>query len=104
VREDYNLLAPTAFRPSSNDPRNNHFMPFALTQRSTGFELMIIDPETGRTVFKSTSAENAWDGTDMNSEQADKVNKSYIWKVKLIQPERGEKSEYSGTILRMTSN
>ncbi|MGV3631128.1 MAG: hypothetical protein ACO1O6_07975 [Bacteroidota bacterium] len=104
VREDYNLLAPTAFRPSSNDPRNNHFMPFALSQRNTGFELVIIDPETGRTVFKSTSADNSWDGADMNSEQADKVNKSYIWKLKLSRPERGEKSEYSGTVLRLITN
>lgn len=104
IREDYNLLAPTAFRPASNDPRNNHFMPFALKQRNTGFELVIIDPETGRTVFKSISPENVWDGVDMNSEQADKVNKSYIWKVKLNQPEPGEKSEYNGTVLRLINN
>ncbi|MCE3296622.1 MAG: hypothetical protein K0R65_2336 [Crocinitomicaceae bacterium] len=101
VREDYNLLAPTAFRPASNDPRNSRFMPFALTVRNTGFELLVIDPETGRTVFKSTSADNAWDGADMNSEQSDKANKAYIWKVKLHQPERGEKSEYSGTVMRL---
>ena len=101
VREDYNLLAPTAFRPASSDPRNNRFMPVALIERNSGFELTISDPETGRTVFKSTSADNSWDGSDMTSEQADKVNKTYIWRVKLLQPERGEKSEYNGTVTRL---
>lgn len=101
IEEEYNLLAPTAFKPSSNDPRNNRFMPYALTQRNTGFELVIIDPESGRTVFKSTSAENAWDGSDGTSEQSGQVDKSYIWKVKMLRPERGEKAEYNGTVLRL---
>jgi hypothetical protein len=101
IEEDYNLLAPTAFIPTDIDPRNNRFMPLALTKRAVQFELIIIDPKINRVVFKSNSAENAWDGTDMNSGEQVQSNKSFIWKVSLKNPEINEKSEYLGTIVRM---
>jgi hypothetical protein len=101
IEEDYNLLAPTAFIPTDIDPRNNRFMPLALTKRAVQFELIIIDPKINRVVFKSNSAENAWDGTDMNSGEQVQSNKSFIWKVSLKNPEINEKSEYIGTIVRM---
>lgn len=101
IKEEYNLLAPTAFIPSDIDPRNNKFIPFALTQRNVAFDMVILDPENGRIVFKTNSAENAWDGIDMNTGQLVNANKAFIWRVILKNPEVGEKNEYSGTIVRM---
>ncbi len=101
IEESYNLLAPNAFIPEDLDPRNNRFMPIALQKRDVQFELLIIDPKSGKIVFKSTSAENAWDGIDSNTGEMVAVNKSFIWKVSLKNPEEGEKSEYKGTIVRL---
>ena len=101
IDEEYNLMAPTAFIPTDNDARKNRFIPFALTKRNVQFEMIILDPQTNRIVFKSNSAENAWDGIDMNSGELVGVNKSFIWKVVLKNPEPKEKSEYTGTIVRL---
>lgn len=101
IKEDYNLLAPNAFIPTDLDPRNNKFMPFALTQRNLIFDLVILDPENGKIVFRSNTSENAWDGIDINSGQMVKSNKAFIWKVSLKNPLEGEKSEYTGTIVKL---
>ncbi|MES2588168.1 MAG: hypothetical protein V4622_04255 [Bacteroidota bacterium] len=101
IDEEYNLMAPNAFRPLDLDDRTNHFIPFALTKRNVQFEMIILDPQTGRIVFKSNSDENAWDGIDINTGELVGVNKSFIWKVNLKNPEVKEKSEYTGTILRL---
>lgn len=99
IKEEYNLLAPNAFIPTGSDIRNIKFMPYALTQRNVMFDLIIQDPSTGKIVFQSNSAENAWDGIDKNTGQMVKANKSFIWKVSLKNPEIGEKPEYTGTIV-----
>ncbi len=101
IEEEYNLMAPSGFRPLDLDARTNRFIPFALTKRNVQFEMIIVDPQTSRIVFKSNSAENAWDGIDMNSGELVFVNKLFIWKVILKNPEPKEKSEYTGTIVRL---
>ncbi len=101
VDEDYNLLAVNGFDPMSNDSRKNTFIPFALTQRSVTFRMIIVDPKDGGIIFESTDASNPWSGIDNRTGQMVEPNKAYIWQVIIDTPEAGEKSEYKGTIVRM---
>jgi hypothetical protein len=101
ANEDYNLLAVNAFNPQSRDERNATFMPYALTIREVQFSMVILDPDNGAVVFKSSDAQNAWDGIDQRTGQMVPANKAYIWKVVLQQSLPGEKSTYTGTIVRI---
>lgn len=101
IEENYNLMAPNAFIPLDIDSRNNRFMPRALVLRDVVFDLIIIDPKTSKVVFKSNSHENSWDGIDITTGELVPFNKSFIWKATLKNPEIGEKSEYTGTIVRL---
>jgi hypothetical protein len=101
VDEDYNLLAVNGFDPMSNDSRKNVFIPFALTQRSVSFRMIIMDPKDGGIIFESEDASNPWTGIDSRTGQIVEPNKAYIWQVIIDNPEPGEKSEYKGTIVRM---
>ncbi len=100
VDQNYNLLAPNAFNINSQDQRNRTFIPYALTQRDTPFEMLILEPSTGRVIHKSTTAEG-WDGIDQTTGELVPVNKTYIWKVTLFKPLPGEKKEYSNVITRV---
>jgi hypothetical protein len=101
ANEDYNLLAVNAFNPQSRDLRNATFMPYALTIRNVRFEMVILDPDNGAVIFKSSDAQNAWDGIDQRTGQLVPEQKAYIWKVVLEETLPGEKSTYSGTIVRI---
>ena len=101
ANEDYNLLAVNAFNPESRDERNATFMPYALTIRDVRFELLILDPENGAVVFRTTDAQNAWDGIDQRTGQLVPAQKAYIWKVVLQEALPNEKTTYSGTIVRI---
>ncbi|MBX2948926.1 MAG: hypothetical protein KF704_06580 [Crocinitomicaceae bacterium] len=100
IDEDYNLLAPSAFMPQSDDIRKNKFIPIALTMRNTDFRLLIIEPRTGAVIYETTSKEG-WDGIDRNTNRMVEENKSYAWKVILATPEPGEPKEYSGIVVRL---
>jgi hypothetical protein len=99
--QNYNLLAVNAFNPQSRDERNARFMPFALTVRELKFEMIIIDPDNGAVIFKSSDAQNAWDGIDQRTGQLVVAQKAYIWKVVIENPLPGEKNTYTGTIVRI---
>ena len=101
VNENYNLLAVNAFDPYSSDNRKNSFMPYALTKRTSPFVLVIIDPADGGVVFQSNDANNSWDGYDKRNGKMVAQNKAFIWKVSLQNPEKKEKSDYKGTIIRL---
>jgi len=101
ANEDYNLLAVNAFNPSSSNERNARFMPYALTIREVRFELVILDPDNGAVVFKTSDAQNAWDGIDMRNGQLIPAQKAYIWKVVLQDALPNEKTTYTGTIVRI---
>ena len=101
ANEDYNLLAVNAFNPQSRDERNATFMPYALTIRDVQFNMVILDPDNGAVIFKSSDAQNAWDGIDQRTGQMVPANKAFIWKVVLQETLPGEKSTYSGTIVRI---
>lgn len=101
ANEDYNLLAVNAFNPQSRDERNATFMPYALTIRNVRFEMLIIDPDNGAVIFKTTDAQNQWDGIDQRNGQLIPAQKAYIWKVVIQDPLPNEKSTYTGTIVRI---
>lgn len=101
VSDAYNLLAVNAFDPYSSDTRKNTFMPYALLKRNTPFTMIIIDPSDGGLVFECNDAQNAWDGIDRRTGKMVNTNKAYLWKVSLMQPSIGEKSDYLGTVVRM---
>jgi len=101
VDEDYNLLAVNAFDPASSDIRKNTFIPFALTQRSVDFRLIIIDPKDGGLIYETSDATKPWTGIDRRNGQMVETNKSFIWKVTLSNPLKGESPEYKGIIVRL---
>jgi hypothetical protein len=101
VKEDYNLLAVNAFDPYSSNVLNRGFLPYALKVRQTPFKMTIMDPESSAVVFETSDFTQEWDGIDKRNGKMVPANKSYIWKVVLIQPEKGEKNTYTGTIVRM---
>jgi hypothetical protein len=101
VGEDYNLLAVNAFEPLSQDARKNTFIPYALTQRNTPFSMVILDPNDGGIVFETSDALLPWDGIDKRSGKLADTNKAYVWKVNILKPEPGEKTDYLGTVVRM---
>jgi hypothetical protein len=101
IADDYNLLAPTGFTPLDNDVRTNRFMPYALTERNVGFELVIIDTKNGGILFQTQDATNGWDGIDKRTGEMVPMGSIWAWRVILKNPNIGEKSEYSSTITRM---
>lgn len=98
VEENYNLLAVNAFEPNNANPKKNAFMPYALTKRDVKFNLIIIDPTSGAVIFESSDPTNPWTGINKSTGQMMPNNKSYIWKVSLMQAAKGEKTEYRGMI------
>lgn len=103
IKEEYNLQAANSFNINSSDPRNNKFMPYALTERNTAFELTIMDAKSGRLLYKTNDASNGWDGTDMQTGSLAQVNSTYIWKVIMKNPLPGEPNTYGGTIILLNN-
>ena len=99
IEKNYNLLAVNAFTPNSANNRNTTFMPFALTKRNTPFKMFVIDPSNGAVIFETSNADQAWEGINKNTGVLVEKNKSFVWKVILQQPEKGESPEYMGTIV-----
>lgn len=98
IDEKYNLMAVNSFIPEDMDDRNNTFMPFALTQRDVRFNLIVIDPTDGHTVFQSNDASNAWNGIDKTTGNGVNYGMTYIWKVTIENAEPNENNEYAGNI------
>lgn len=96
--EAYNLQAVTGFKPNSDDPRTNRFMPYALTQRNCAFELTIFDSKTGNILYKTNDATAGWDGKNNQTGEVLKPGTSSLWKVVLKDPNPGEPIEYKGVI------
>lgn len=103
IKEEYNLQAANSFNINSSDSRNNRFMPYALTERNTAFELTIMDAKTGRLLYKTNDASNGWDGTDMQTGSLAQVNSTYIWRVVMKNPLPGEPKAYNGTIVLLNN-
>lgn len=99
INKKYNLMAENAFVPMDNDPRNSTFMPYALTVRNANFTLIVLDPSDGHMVYKTNDSSKGWDGTDMKTGNPVAFEKSYVWKVVVINPEPNERNEYGGNII-----
>lgn len=100
IAEDYMLFAPNAFEPTHSDYRRNKFIPAALLVRDIAFTMIIVDPRSGATVYSTSNANDGWDGIDKNTGDMVTENTTYIWKVSIKNPLPGEKSDYSGTVVR----
>lgn len=98
VDEDYNLMAMTGFYPTGNDRTTNSFMPYALTERNVNFTLIIVDPNDGHVLYQTSDASQGWNGIDQQTGSLVPLNKNYIWKVTVMNPEPGEKNVYAGSI------
>lgn len=105
IEDKYNLMAVNSFRPNSNNPQTNTFMPYALTERRANFTLIIIDPTDGHVIYQTSDANQGWDGTDSRTGSNVAFENSYIWKVTINNIEPNEASnEYSGHIIPVHSN
>jgi len=102
LSEDYNLNAQEAIDLNSSDSRVSTFMPHALKERKTPFELYIYDTKSGRVIYKTTDASAGWNGVDNNTGEVLKNGTVVLWKVLLGNPNPGEPREYKGTIVIKT--
>jgi hypothetical protein len=101
IESDYKLLAVTGFDPENANPKLRTFIPFALLERDTPFEMIIMDTKTGETIFKTSDASSPWNGIDPRTNTYVTSGSTYVWKVKLLKPELNESSDYRGTITRL---
>ena len=99
VKEEYNLLATNAFKPFDSDERNNTFMPRALLDRNTPFDMIIIDPLNGEVIYETSDVYAGWTGVDKRTGKMVQIDKNYIWKVTIKNPLPGEKQVYNGTVV-----
>lgn len=99
IAEDYNLNAPKGIDLNSSDSRVSTFMPHALKERNTPFELYIYDAKSGRVIYKTTDVSAGWNGVDNNTGEVLKNGTVVMWKVILGNPNPGEPKEYKGTIV-----
>ncbi|MDF3026670.1 MAG: hypothetical protein K0S23_977 [Fluviicola sp.] len=102
LSEDYNLNAQEAIDLNSNDSRVSTFMPHALKERKTPFELYIYDTKSGRVIYKTTDVSAGWNGVDSNTGEVLKNGAVVLWKVVMGNPNPGEPREYKGTIVIRT--
>lgn len=99
IVDNYNLMA-VLWLDLSNPTGSayNSFMPYALTERQVDFKMKIIDLKDGGIVFETTDASDEWKGMDRRTGQQVEKNKAFMWTVSLNNPEKGEKSEYTGSV------
>ena len=95
IEEDYNLLAPNTFTPDG-DGLNDKFIPEALKTMDCNFT-MLIRSRTEGVVFETSSLDRPWDGKSQKT-NLECPEDNYIWIVNLTN-EKGEKEQYTGTIL-----
>lgn len=100
--ETYNLNAQKGIDMNSSDSRVSTFMPYALKERNTPFELYIYDAKSGRVIYKTTDSSAGWNGVDNNTGEVLANGSVVLWKVVLGNPNPGEPREYKGTIVIKT--
>jgi hypothetical protein len=103
ISEEYNLNAAKGIDINSSDSRVSSFMPFALKERNTPFELYIYDSKTGRVIYKTSDVYSGWNGVDSNTGEVLKSGTVVLWKVIMGHPNPGEPREYKGTVVVKTN-
>lgn len=100
IEENYNLMAQNSIAPLDIDIRNTRFMPIALTiRKDISFTMIILDPRDGHLIYETSDAAEGWDGIDRQTGSMVSFDKNYIWKVTIHNPEKGESTDYAGTVL-----
>ncbi|MCC5922209.1 MAG: hypothetical protein JJT77_00370 [Crocinitomicaceae bacterium] len=99
VENDYNLMAPNSLSPEGGDVRRRTFIPFALKQRETPFTMFIIDPRDNDVIYTTRDVNSPWDGVDRRTGKLVSKERSFVWKVQLESPEKGEKNIYIGNVI-----
>lgn len=100
--ERYNLNAQKGIDMNSSNPAVSTFMPYALKERNTPFELYIYDAKSGRVIYKTTDSSAGWNGVDHNTGEVLANGSVVLWKVVLGNPNPGEPREYKGTVVIKT--
>lgn len=95
VINDFNLLAPNAFSPNG-DGKNDTWLPIALISGEYVFSLTILD-KNGSIAFKTTSANNSWDGRHTKTNDMVKTGDAFKW-IALVKDKDGFESTYGGVI------
>ena len=72
----FSVLSPNAFRPNSDIPENQTFMPVLIGVDESRFELKIYN-RWGQIVFETNSPQNPWNGTDQKGNKSPMGN--YVW-------------------------
>ncbi len=90
------VKAPNAFRPDSNIPENQIFMPVAAGVDPARFNLKIFN-RWGEMVFETNSLNTPWDGTLKNGKDAPQGN--YIWISKFFDIQGMERNEKGQVLL-----
>ena len=72
----FSVFSPNAFRPNSDIPENQTFMPVLIGVDESRFELKIYN-RWGQIVFETNSPQNPWYGTDTGGNDSPVGN--YVW-------------------------
>ena len=90
------VYAPNAFRPDSNIPENQTFMPVGVGVDPVRFNLKIFN-RWGEMVFETNSLNTPWDGTLKNGKEAPQGN--YVWISKYYDIQGIERNEKGQVLL-----
>lgn len=95
IANDFNLLAPNAFSPNG-DGKNDTWLPVALLSSDYIFSLTILD-KNGNIAFKTSSANNPWDGRHARSNDMVKTGDAFKW-IAIVKDKNGIESTYGGVL------
>lgn len=95
IKNDYNLLAPTAFTPNG-DNKNDYFIPEALRIMDTEFIMLVYD-KSGTMVYQTNNVNQPWDGTNVN-DNSPAADGAYVWTVQ-FKNASGETEFYEGQVI-----
>jgi len=95
IKNDYNLLAPTAFTPNG-DNKNDNFIPEALRLMEVDFTMVVYD-KSGKMMYQTNNVNQPWDGTNMNDNSIAEDG-AYVWTVQ-FKNANGEIEYYEGHVI-----
>ncbi|MBK7128553.1 MAG: gliding motility-associated C-terminal domain-containing protein [Crocinitomicaceae bacterium] len=95
IKNDYNLLAPTAFTPNG-DNMNDYFIPEALRLMDVDFTMVIYD-KAGKLMYQTNEVNLPWDGTNV-TDNSPAEEGAYVWKVQ-FKNSNGELELYEGQVI-----
>lgn len=94
--EDRAFFIPNAFTPNG-DGLNDFFGPRIVDRNIRNYRFTIYS-RWGDLVFETDDFNEFWDGTDFDSNSADRNQETYIWRIQ-YRDFKGNLREYDGTVL-----